>query len=365
MRSPAQHRLIANFGRRRDRLTFDASAEPRSRLAARQGRDRAAMSFVVLTHILFAGALPHAQVDPEPTNVSVRPFQPGVSIDWKEGRVLAAGVVVLQSGPLEFFACGPGKEHESILRLTGRGLHLFQALGLIGLAPGHPPRWNEAAQAYSSPAGDLIDVDVFWQPLIQPDAPVPSAWRQVRWTEWLLDARTEQPVAPRPWVFAGSILRAGELAADRSGALLALTDFSDSLLALTSRHSSANAELWCIANSARVPPIGTCVWLRFSRAKPQDVRVTMDFRGQLHANGFAVDVVGLADLVRIHAQQRPGDCIPLDVSPALKSDVRELFARLSESGVSLEAFVIQPPLDLTPLPSPAEAEEAPSAAPGR
>ena len=150
-------------------------------------------------------------------------FQPGVMIDWHNGTVIADSRVVLRRGPLEFLACGPGKEHESILRLEASATHLYLALGMIGLTPGHPPTWDQARCEFEPPAGDLVDVRCEWYEDEQ--------HRLADAFAWLRQAEYARTPIPRPWVFAGSLrLSDGTLAADRSGVGIALVDFPDSLL---------------------------------------------------------------------------------------------------------------------------------------
>ena len=67
-------------------------------------------------------------------------FQPGIRIDFAKKHVEVAARVVLREGVLELFACSRGtREHESVVAIASRPLHVFEALGLIGLTPGTPP----------------------------------------------------------------------------------------------------------------------------------------------------------------------------------------------------------------------------------
>ena len=107
--------------------------------------------------------VPQTRPAPDSRPAGVAAFASGVSIDWSGRAVLVDTEVVLRRGPLEFFACRPGKEHESILRLNASATHIYLALGLIGLQPGHPPIWNETTGDYERAAGDLLDVECDWQ----------------------------------------------------------------------------------------------------------------------------------------------------------------------------------------------------------
>ena len=125
------------------------------------------------------------------------PF-PGVSIDWPNKSVRAAGRIVLREGPLEFVACGPGKEHESLILLDGSATHLYQALGLVGFEPGHPPEWDESAGGYSDPAGSLLEIAVAWE--------TPNGPREASVFSWIREAAYGRTARPVPWVFGGSKL---------------------------------------------------------------------------------------------------------------------------------------------------------------
>ncbi|MBU0617803.1 MAG: hypothetical protein KKI02_08810, partial [Planctomycetes bacterium] len=140
----------------------------------------------------------------------VRAFQPGVGIDWARRTVHVDGRVVLRAGPVEFLACFAGKEHESIVRLDASAVHIYMALGLVGLEPGHPPRWDEQRGRFGPAAGDLVDVSIEWEG--------DGGRRAVSGVEWLREYEFARTPIDRPWVFAGSRrLRDGTLSADRGG----------------------------------------------------------------------------------------------------------------------------------------------------
>ncbi|UCE61208.1 MAG: hypothetical protein JSU63_05560, partial [Phycisphaerales bacterium] len=70
---------------------------------------------------------------PEEATSQPRQFAPGVKIDWQRRVVEVDASVVLREGPLELLACSPQtREHESILAVRARPLHIYQAMGLIG-----------------------------------------------------------------------------------------------------------------------------------------------------------------------------------------------------------------------------------------
>ena len=134
---------------------------------------------------------------PGPTLGRVVDFAPGVRIDWSQIQVELAARVVLREGPLELFACSPHtREHESILAVPARPWHIYQALGLIGLEPGQPGTYDEQNDRWIPAHGDRLTIHVRHA--------APEGPSQVDISEWMLNARTNQPVPPQEWIFCGS-----------------------------------------------------------------------------------------------------------------------------------------------------------------
>ena len=64
---------------------------------------------------------------------------PGLIIDLQHKHVDLEAHVCINNGYLELIACGKGsKEHESIVAVTARPMHIHTALLLIGARNGHP-----------------------------------------------------------------------------------------------------------------------------------------------------------------------------------------------------------------------------------
>ncbi|MCK6482863.1 MAG: hypothetical protein HUU22_05135 [Phycisphaerae bacterium] len=156
----------------------------------------------------------------------VAPFQDGVRINWTRREVEADGQVVLRHGYLELFACsGPHKVHESIVRLHAKPSHFYRALGLIGLTPGRPARWDEQSETAVPACGEQAAVLVRWNDGNQTHV--------VAAHEWLLDLETERPLPPLRWLFTGSTtLRDGLFGADIDGAVICVVDFPTAVLTL-------------------------------------------------------------------------------------------------------------------------------------
>ncbi len=216
-------------------------------------------------------------------------FQPGVRIDWARMRVLVQARVVLREGPLEFFACFPGKQHESILLIEASAESVYRALGLIGIEPGAPARWDPREETWTRASGDLVDVFV----QVDNKTPLPAF-------SWLKSIEYDTVPVAQPWVFAGSQrTNDGTLAAQLSGAGIALVDFSDSLLSLRGSHSSSDTALWVVVNQPRVPPKDAQVQLVLQAARVVERHFTVDPRGATFVGGRYVPLPTFVELVAL------------------------------------------------------------------
>jgi hypothetical protein len=282
---------------------------------------------------------------PPPHAANAKRFKPGVWIDWARPAVVLAGDVALREGAVEFLACFGGKEHESVFRLDASAADVFLALGLVGLDPGRPSSWDAQARRYSAPTGALVDIEVAWRV----DGRIQS--------RGAMDcvATVEYGRAPltRPWVFTGSQrLGDGKLAADRTGAGVALVDMPDSLLALAGSHSASSAELWVVANTPVLPEEGAEVWLTASAAAPREYDASLDFRGTLRLNGRPVSPREFSELVSLARRLAPGYRQTVRVEGALRADVESVANALRRCGVVDDALRWAPAAPLRrPVPA--------------
>jgi hypothetical protein len=241
---------------------------------------------------------------------------------------------VLREGPLEFVACFAGKEHESLVRLEASAVHVYQALGLIGLSPGSPAGWDPQRNAPTPPTGDLIDARFEW--LDGGSAKTAPVFA------WIREIEHARPAVDRPWVFAGSVrLPDNALAADRSGSGLALVDFPDSLLALTRSRLSRDVDLWAEADTPSIPPTETPVRLVLSAAAPRALIVRLDFRGALFVDERYASIDDAADLIGLARRLTPGSVQRIDARAALSADVMRLGRRLESLGLTPAAVRIE------------------------
>ncbi len=233
-------------------------------------------------------------------------FQPGIRIDWTHREVLADATVVMREGLIEVFACSPHqREHEAVVRLEARPLHLYQALGLIGLRPGHPIRINEETEKIEPATGDPVQIQIRCERegrTVQ--EPIES---------WLRVEKTGKPPSRLPWVFAGSVNTENGFAADFEGTVIALVDFGSSLVALPEQHSSSNEELWLEPATEQIPAVGTrCVLVL--RAGP--LRIVVDRAARITLNGQQVSRAELARRLAAAVKEDPGTRVDLSIDPA-------------------------------------------------
>lgn len=251
---------------------------------------------------------------PAATQPRVLQFQPGVRIDWSQHQVEADVTVILREGLIELFACSPKqREHEAIVRLEARPTHLYQALGLIGLTPGRPDHFD-AQQKFVPASGDFVDVEIRY-------AGADGQPRQEPIEAWMRPADGDASLGRLPWVFAGSTPtedRKG-IATDLEGTVIALVEFSSSLIALPEYHSESNDELWVRPRTTAIPPIGSKGQL-IIRAAP--LRLRVEAGGQVRAGAKLVTRAELADLVKRRLQANAA--LRVEVTAARAVEVQEL-----------------------------------------
>jgi hypothetical protein len=260
-------------------------------------------------------------------------FQSGIRIDWARRQVEADATVILREGLIELLACSPQiREHEAIVRIEARPLHLFQALGLIGLTPGHPILYDDETGRRAPAAGDPVEIEVRY--------PAGGQVQTVPIERWLLRSRDGRPVDRLPWVFAGSVeLEDNSIAADYEGTVVAVVDFGSSLVALPEFHTDRNAELWLKPNTAAIPPVGTRCVLVFRAGA---VVVTLDAAGRLRVGGRRMMMAeAAAGLAKLAGRPEPPS-LRVVVDPACPaSEVRTLKRVLEGVGLGPGAVELQ------------------------
>ncbi len=275
----------------------------------------------------------------------IRTFQKGIRIDWTRRQVEVDGAVSLREGAIELFACSPNtREYESIVRLDVRPLHVFQALGLIGLAPGHPIRLNPETQQVEPAVGDGIEIFVRFTR--------DGRSQEVAIEQWLQRANSKEPVEALPWVFAGSVRNDdGTFAADGEGTIVALVDFATAIVALPERHSDRNEELWLEPATSQIPPEKTPCTVIFRQAP---LRLGLDPAGRVLLDHRPVTIAQLRERIAAARRESPGRRVRLRIHPRCPAqDERDLKTLLESLGIpASEIYMYRPPLSAAPQNDP-------------
>jgi hypothetical protein len=184
--------------------------------------------------------------------------------DPQEKRLIVRARVVLREGQLEHLMCKKGtKEHEAILASDAPPQGIHAGLLLTGAEPGHPVQF---VPRFEPPAGTAIAIELLWH---QDGKLQKSDARQ-----WVWDEKTKAALGI-DWVFAGSLVyqdpvtKKPAYAADE-GDLITVANFASAILDLPMASSANDADRVFSARTAKIPPIGTEVFVRFAprRAKP-------------------------------------------------------------------------------------------------
>ena len=201
---------------------------------------------------------------------------PGVTLNLEEGCVDVDAVVCLHEGTLELVACTEGtKEHESILALAARPMHIHTAMLLMGAKPGTPAmkkaldgegvRWVPV-----DPSGDQV-----WVSLVFADAKGKQVERAIN--KFIAPVKTgaeggdlsgtESKEFPGSFIFAGShLVQDGpgpkKYVCEHSGNVISISTFGDEFLCLPGIHGHNNNGLVWQVNPKGLPAIGKKLILR-------------------------------------------------------------------------------------------------------
>jgi len=219
---------------------------------------------------------PALKLSPEATEALRKLDLPGIKLNLKERCVDVNATICLHKGLLELVACTKGtKEHESILSISARPMHIHTAMLLLGASPGTPAmrRAQEGARTRwvpVDPAGDSVCVSLVFaeskgklreypiQKFISPAQPDEISG---------IPAKKILATFPASFLFAGSHLvenGAGprKYVCEQSGNVISISTFGDELLCLPGIHGHQNDGLAWQVNSKGLPGIGEQVILR-------------------------------------------------------------------------------------------------------
>ncbi len=294
--------------------------------------------------LVCAAVAPAAAIEPPPSepreahdNSSRRRFAPGVWIDWRQATVELDATIVLREGPLELVACSPRtREHESIFVVTARPMHIFQALGLVGLDAGSPLGYDEEHERWIEPTGEELEIRVRYRHA--------DAERIATVRDWLLDVKSGKPPVDLKWVLTGSrTLEGGRFAADLDGTVICVVDFDSALIAPSSLHTADNELLWLRANADEIPPVKTACTLLIRSAQQAGIVVTLTPAGGLLHDGRTITQDELVTLVRAEkADQRARRVVLRVASNVPKARIEAVVAALVKAGVERDMIRIVP-----------------------
>ncbi len=207
---------------------------------------------------------------------------PGLVINFQKRCLDLEATVCLDEGFLELIACTKGtKEHESIVVIKARPMHVHAGLLLLGANPGNPAMRKRIGEKDSRwvhvpPRGDPVDVALVFKnkegkmveyPISRFVAPSEKRAGQG-------PGDGEKTAFPDTVVFAGSRLSGDgpgprKYLSDLSGNVISIASFGDEVLCLPGIHGQENGSLMWQVNAAKLPKVGSKVTLRLRpRVKP-------------------------------------------------------------------------------------------------
>lgn len=176
-----------------------------------------------------------------------------IQVDARKKQVRVECQALGVEAPLEFFCVVTGtSEHESVLRTAARPSQIHAALLMLGLEPGKPVHFSEAANKWFPPHGPPLNIHVEWERDGQ-TVSVP-AYRLMR------NVKTKKPMPALTWIFAGSrVMEDGVYAADVTGYVVSIVNFDLTLIDIPELASNANETLEWEVNPEAMPAAGTAV----------------------------------------------------------------------------------------------------------
>jgi hypothetical protein len=205
---------------------------------------------------------PAPAVEPSPEWKSLGP---GVWLDAKSRpkALILSAKVVLREGALEHLLCLKGtKEHEAIVATEADPRRIHAGLLLTGAEPGHPVRFKPK---FEPPAGTPIDIKVRFMK--------DGKAQEVDARRWVKDEKTKKDLDVH-WVFGGSVLYDDPISkrriyAAQDGDLITVANFGGAILDVPIASSADDASRVFVANTERLPPLGTEVQLILSPLPPK------------------------------------------------------------------------------------------------
>jgi hypothetical protein len=197
-----------------------------------------------------------------PTTAGVGRF-PHLEVDLVKRQVRVECQALHVRAPLEFFCVVAGtSEHESLLRTRAKPSHIHTGLLMLGLQPGQPVRYSEAARKWFPPQGPPLRVSVEF------DEP---AGKRVTFPAYKLmrDIRSKKQMPTTTWIFAGSrVMEDGVYGADVTGYVVSVVNFDLSVIDVPALASNVDETLEWEADLDALPPEGAPVTMIIEPADP-------------------------------------------------------------------------------------------------
>jgi hypothetical protein len=178
-------------------------------------------------------------------------------------RVLVAAEVCLREGPLEMFVCKKhSKEHESIMTMEVKAEFVHTALLAAGAKSGAPVQFVDPKTGepdYKPASGAKIKISIYY--VKNGKATTDKA------QDWIMEAYTKKAMT-HDFVFAGSRTvknpdKPGDPAIYTAdlGEVISVSNKRDAMLEIPVKSSDADSDLLFSANTEKIPPLGSKVWL--------------------------------------------------------------------------------------------------------
>jgi hypothetical protein len=231
---------------------------------------------------------------------------PHIEVDAKNKRVRVECEALHVVAPLEFFCCVNGtNEHESVLRSKVKPSHLHLALLMIGLEPGKPASYSEAAKKWTPPHGPPINITCEFEK----DGKVHRvpAYRLMR------DIKTKKEMSPLTWIFVGSkTMEDGVYAADATGYLVSIVNFDLTVIDVPQVASSANETLEWEINPDLMPEKGAKVTMIIEPAGTTTAPTTMSIDPSMPPSNHAPNnatATSTAPISPVHIDEQKVDSL--------------------------------------------------------
>jgi hypothetical protein len=205
------------------------------------------------------------KADPKSELVALQPDK-SIYLEKKpdgKRRVLIEAEVCLREGPLEVFLTKKGtKEHESILRISLDARFIHAALEAAGLKAGKPVQFvnpKTMEDDYKPASGPKVKATVHYT--------MNGKSHSHAAQEWISNSKTKKTMT-EDWVFAGSrFIKLPDRPAEpafycaNNGVVIGLSNDYDAMMDLPVQVTKDDAFLIYRANTEKIPPITSKVWL--------------------------------------------------------------------------------------------------------